>query len=54
VFVLLSVPTMLAMLVLMRLYIFRAVKVGHFRRWMGVPLVVMYVAFLVASYVMSA
>ena len=47
-------PTMLIMLLFMRLCIFRATRVGHFDRWMGAPLVAMYLAYLVVSYVMSA
>ncbi|MEM9752071.1 MAG: sodium:calcium antiporter [Planctomycetota bacterium] len=53
IFLLLPVPTMLIMLVYMRLCIFRAAKRGHFERWMGVPLVVSYLAYLVLSYLWS-
>ncbi len=53
VFLLLPIPTMLIMLVYMRGCIFAATRKGHFSRWMGAPLVVMYVGYLVASYVMS-
>jgi cation:H+ antiporter len=53
IFLWLHLPTMLLMLALFRLYIFRATKNGHFSRWMGWPLVVMYVAYTVVGYVVS-
>lgn len=53
-FLTLLLPTMLIMLALFRIYIFRAVKIGHFSRWMGVPLVVMYVAYVAIQFVASA
>ncbi|MEM7577524.1 MAG: sodium:calcium antiporter, partial [Planctomycetota bacterium] len=53
IFLLLPIPTMLIMLVYMRLCIFRASKRGHFERWMGAPLVLAYVAYLVLSYAWS-
>ena len=53
IFLWLHLPTMLLMLGLFRLYIFLAVKDGHFSRWMGWPLVVMYVAYTVVGYVVS-
>jgi cation:H+ antiporter len=46
-------PTMLVMLIFMRLCIFAAVRRGHFSRWMGVPLVAAYGGYLVVSYVTS-
>jgi cation:H+ antiporter len=46
-------PTMLGVLVLFRLFIFRASARGHFRRWYGVPLLVLYVAYAVIQYVIS-
>jgi cation:H+ antiporter len=49
----LMLPTMLVMLFFFRGCIFRAGQSGHFSRWMGVPLVAMYVGYLVLSYVMS-
>lgn len=48
-----TIPTMLVMLVFMRGCIFKAVKAGHFSRWMGVPLVAMYLAYLVVSYLFA-
>lgn len=53
IFLQLQIPTMLAMLVLVRLYIFKATGRGQFSRWMGVPLVAMYAGFVVASAVLS-
>lgn len=46
-------PAMLIMLVFMRLCIFKASRAGHFSRWMGAPLVAMYVGYLVVSYLTS-
>jgi hypothetical protein len=45
---------MMAMLIYFRLCIFKAVKDGHFSKWMGWPLLGMYVAFSVLSYVFSS
>lgn len=53
IFLWLHLPTMLIMLALFRLYITRATRTGHFSRWMGAPLVVMYVAYTVVGYVVS-
>ena len=52
-FVAVHLPVMLAMLILFRVYIHRAGKVGHFSRWMGWPLLAMYVAFIVLSFVVG-
>lgn len=46
-------PTMLAVLVLFRLFIFQASARGQFRRWYGVPLLLLYVAYTVIQYVIS-
>ncbi|MEZ6193023.1 MAG: sodium:calcium antiporter [Phycisphaerales bacterium] len=53
IFLWLHLPTMLLMLGLFRLYINRATKTGGFSRWMGWPLVVMYVVYTVVGYVVS-
>lgn len=53
IFLWLHLPTMLLMLGLFRLYINRATKTGRFSRWMGAPLVVMYVVYTVVGYVVS-
>ena len=54
VFLMVPVPTMLAMLLYMRVCIAVATRKGHFSRWMGVPLVAGYIAYLAVSYAMSA
>jgi cation:H+ antiporter len=46
-------PTMLLILVLFRLFIFSATRRGSFRRWYGIPLVGIYVAYTVLQYVIS-
>lgn len=53
IFLWLHLPTMLIMLTLFRIYIARATRVGSFSRWMGAPLVVMYIAYTVIGYVVS-
>ncbi len=53
IFLWLHLPTMLIMLTLFRVYIFRATGRGNFSRWMGVPLVAMYLAYTVFGYVAS-
>ncbi len=53
IFLWLHLPTMLIMLTLFRVYISRATRVGSFSRWMGAPLVVMYVAYTIIGYVVS-
>ena len=50
IFLYLHLPVMMGMLVLMRLYIAESVKRGTFRRWMGIPLVIGYVMFVVLQY----
>jgi len=49
----LHLPFMLAILVLFRLFIFRAAARGSFRRWYGVPLLLLYVAYAVVQYAIS-
>ena len=53
IFLWLHLPTMLAMTVLLRIYISVAVRKEHFYRWMGLPLLVMYVAYVVIGYVVD-
>ena len=53
VFLMLPVPTMIVMLLYMRVCIVIAGRRGHFSRWMGAPLVAGYVAYLAASYALS-
>ncbi len=52
-FLMLHLPTMLVLLLLMRAYIFKAAKTGSFSRWMGVPMVLGYVAYTVTNFVLS-
>ena len=47
------IPTMLIVLALFRIFIFRAGKAGQFKRWNGVPLVAIYVAYTVVQFVIS-
>ncbi len=49
-FLTIQLPTMLAMLVLFRIYIFVAMRKGRFSRWMGVPLLGMYLVYLLLNY----
>lgn len=53
IFLLLHLPVMLLVLGLFRLYIFKAAKRGRFSRWMGVPLLLIYVLFTVVQYAVS-
>lgn len=53
IFLIVQLPTMLIMLVLMRLFIFKAVKKGSFSRWMGIPLLLLYLIFIVAGLLLS-
>ena len=46
-------PTMLIVLALFRIFIFRAGKTGHFERWNGIPLVAVYVCYTIVQYVVS-
>lgn len=52
-FLYLHLPTMLLILVLFRIFIARAVRRGAFSRWMGAPLLAIYVAYLVAQFVIT-
>ena len=52
-FLILHLPTMLLVLALFRLYIFRAVRVGSFSRWMGAPLLAIYVLYCVVQFVIG-
>ncbi len=53
IFLWLHLPVMLVVLGIFRLYIFRAVREGHFRRWMGIPLLLLYGAYAIAQYALS-
>jgi len=49
----LHLPTMLLVLVLFRVFIHAACKTGRFKRWYGVPLIAIYLAYTVVQYVIS-
>ena len=49
----LMLPAMLVMLLFFRACIFPASRRGYFARWMGAPLVAMYLAYLALSYFVS-
>ena len=51
IFLAIQIPAMLAILILFRVFIARAVRIGHFERWFGVPLVGLYAAFVILSLV---
>ena len=53
IFLYLHLPTMLLILLLFRLYIFRAVRRGQFSRWMGLPMVLIYTGYVILQYVLS-
>ena len=53
IFLWLHLPTMLLMLVLFRVYISKATRTGRFSRWMGLPLIAMYLAYTVVCYAVS-
>jgi cation:H+ antiporter len=54
IFLYLHLPAMVLILVLFRLFIFSATRRGSFRRWFGLPLVMLYVAYVVGQFVISA
>ena len=53
IFLYLHLPTMLLILLMLRLFTFSATKRGVFQRWQGVPLIGIYVAFVVLQYALS-
>ena len=53
IFLLVPIPTMVIMLILMRIYIGIAGREGHFDRWMGVPLLGLYGAYLAVSFLLA-
>jgi cation:H+ antiporter len=46
-------PTMVVILVLFRIFIWSASSRGQFRRWFGVPLLMIYVAYAILQFVVS-
>ncbi len=53
IFLYLHLPTMLLILILFRIYIYDAIRNGRFRRWHGIPLLVIYVSYLILNMVMA-
>lgn len=53
IFLVLHLPVMLAILGLFRLFIWRSTRRGHFRRAYSIPLLLIYVAFVVAPFLLS-
>jgi cation:H+ antiporter len=53
IFLLLHLPVMILVLALFRIYIFRALRRGRFERWIGFPLLFIYVAYAVVQYVLG-
>jgi cation:H+ antiporter len=49
----LHLPTMLLVLVMFRLFIAASTRRGTFRRWYGLPLIALYLAYAIAQYVVS-
>jgi len=54
IFLYVHLPTMLIVLVLFRLFIFRAVRRNTFERWMGAPLVLLWLAYVVVQYLVGS
>lgn len=50
VFLIVHMPVVLSLLVLFRIFIFNAIRVGHFSRWMGIPLLLIYIAFVLLCF----
>ncbi|MCA8988295.1 MAG: sodium:calcium antiporter [Planctomycetaceae bacterium] len=53
IFLYLHLPAMLLILVYFRICIFSATRTGSFRRWMGIPLVLMYFTYVIAQFAIS-
>jgi len=53
IFLVVHLPTMLTVLILFRVFIWIACRQGHFSRWMGLPLVTLYCAYVVIQYAVS-
>ena len=49
----LHLPTMLVILVLFRVFIAASARRGEFRRWYGLPLIAIYIAYGVAQYIVG-
>ena len=53
-FLTLHLPVMIAALLIMRVYVFGAVRRGQFSRWMGIPMLSVYVLYVVSQFVLGA
>ncbi|MCK4415125.1 MAG: sodium:calcium antiporter [Candidatus Eisenbacteria sp.] len=53
IFLYLHLPAMIVILLLFRIFIFSAVRRGEFRRWFGIPLVAIYVTYVVTQFLLS-
>jgi cation:H+ antiporter len=53
VFLFLQIPTMVVVLLLLRIFIARSVPRGHFVRWYGAPLILISVTFMIAQVVLT-
>jgi len=53
IFITLHLPAMMVILLLFRVFVFRASAKGHFSRWMGVPLLALYVAFVALNWIVA-
>lgn len=53
IFLYLHLPTMVLILALFRIYIADAIRRGSFRRWFGLPLVLIYIGYVVAQFLLS-
>ncbi len=53
IFLTLHLPAMMVILLVFRLFIFRASAKGSFSRWMGVPLLALYVAYVALNWIMA-
>ncbi len=53
IFLYLHLPVMLLVLLIFRIYIFDAVKRGHFQRWFGYPFLAIYAFYAIAQYYLS-
>jgi cation:H+ antiporter len=54
IFLYMHLPTMLVMMTLFLGYIFYAIRKGNFSRWMGYPLLILYVLYVVLQFVLTA
>lgn len=53
IFLYLHLPTMLGSLIVLRLFMFSAIRSGQFKRWYGIPLLLTYIAYVVGQFLLS-